>query len=418
MNNTPQSLRLQIGFFGRVNVGKSSLLNYITGQDAAMTSSVAGTTTDVVEQAMELLPLGPVLFLDTAGLEDVSELGAARFKRTQAALERADVVVVVTEPGVWGEPEEKLAEAAQLRKAGLIVVVNKCDQLKPTREFLKQLEEYTKFVLCGSALDGTEKEKFLESFKTALSEAKPAGVEPPLLGDLVPAGGLVVMVVPIDLQAPKGRLILPQVQAIRDCLDNDASVLVVKERELASALNNLKHPPDLVVCDSQVVLKAAADTPVGIKLTTFSILFSRFKGDLISMARGAAMLHRLQAGDKVLVAEACTHHALADDIGRVKIPRWMRKFTGLDLDITHVSHHDYPADLADYRLVVHCGACMLNRHEMISRLRLAVGEGVPITNYGIAISVLQGVAERALAPFPAALRAYQETLKSKQGVQS
>ena len=413
MNNTPQSMRLQVGFFGRVNVGKSSLLNYITGQDAAMTSPVPGTTTDVVEQAMELLPLGPVLFLDTAGLQDASELGAERYKRTQGAMERAEVVVIVTEPGLWGAPEEGLAEAAKIRKASLVVVVNKCDQRQPEPAFLKDIERHAKSVLCASALDGAKKETFLESFKAALAAAKPAAPEPRLLGDLVPAGGLVVMVVPIDLQAPKGRLILPQVQAIRDCLDNDATVLVVKERELAAALANLKRPPDLVVCDSQVVLKAAADTPPGVKLTTFSILFSRFKGDLTAMARGAGAIHLLKAGDKVLVAEACTHHALEDDIGRVKIPRWLRQFTGLDLTTTHVSHHDYPADLADYRLVLHCGGCMLNRPEMMSRLRLAEAAGVLITNYGIAISVLQGVAQRALGPFPVALRAYQETLKSQ-----
>jgi [FeFe] hydrogenase H-cluster maturation GTPase HydF len=218
---------------------------------------------------------------------------------------------------------------------------------------------------------------------------------------------MAVMVVPIDLEAPKGRLILPQVRAIRDCLDNDASVMVVKERELASALDNLKRPPDLVVCDSQVVLKAASDTPLSIPLTTFSILFSRAKGDLTSMARGAAMIHRLKAGDKVLVAEACAHHAVEDDIGRVKIPRWLRSFTGLNLQVDHCAGINYPEDLGGYKLVIHCGACMISRREMLHRLQDAKEASVPITNYGIAISVLQGVADRALQPFPDALQAYR-----------
>ena len=418
MNSTPQSLRLQIGLFGRVNAGKSSLLNYLTGQDAALASPVPGTTTDVVEQAMELLPLGPVLFLDTAGMDDGSRLGPERAQRTLAALKRSDVVVVVTEGGVWGPAEQGLAAEAKGRKAALVVVVAKSDLAAPEAAFLELLRNETKAVLSCNTQDPSGRDAFLDRFKAAVGAVLPAPSGPPLLGDLVPAGGLVVMVVPIDLQAPKGRLILPQVQSIRDCLDNDASVLVVKERELAPALANLKRPPDLVVCDSQVVLKAAADTQDGVRLTTFSILFSRFKGDLVSMARGAGAIHRLKAGDRVLVAEACTHHALEDDIGRVKIPRWLRRFTGLDLDITHVSHHDYPADLGAYRLVIHCGACMLNRQEMLSRLDLAQVEGVAITNYGIAISVLQGVAARALGPFPAALQAYQASLTPSPGVLS
>jgi [FeFe] hydrogenase H-cluster maturation GTPase HydF len=364
---------------------------------------------------MELLPLGPVLFLDTAGFEDLSGLGPAREARALLALRRCDVAVLVTEAGVWGAAEEQLARAAREGKAALVVVVNKADQQAPSAEFLQRLRAVSPHVLSASALDSAGRDAFLTRFKAVLAAAAPPALEPPLLGDLLPAGGLAVMVVPIDLQAPKGRLILPQVQAIRDCLDSDASVLVVKERELAAALGNLKRPADLVVCDSQVVLKAAADTPLAIKLTTFSILFSRFKGDLVAMARGAAALHRLKAGDRVLVAEACTHHALEDDIGRVKIPRWLRRFTGLDLQVTHCAHHDYPADLDQFKLVIHCGACMLNRREMLNRLKLAEEAGVAVTNYGIAISVLQGVAERALGPFPAALRAYQKEALAAKG---
>jgi len=407
MNETPKSLRLQVGFFGRVNTGKSSLFNLVVGRDAALASAQPGTTTDVVEKAMELLPLGPVLFLDTAGLEDASDLGPAREERTLRALRRCDVVVLVTEPGVWGAAEEGMVEEARRRKVGLVVVVNKIDQTVPHPTFLDRLMAVTPQVLCLSATDVSSRDDFLKRFKMALAIAAPQAIEPSLLGDLLPAGGMAVMVVPIDLEAPKGRLILPQVRAIRDCLDNDASVMVVKERELASALDNLKRPPDLVVCDSQVVLKAASDTPSSIPLTTFSILFSRAKGDLTSMARGAAMIHRLKAGDKVLVAEACAHHAVEDDIGRVKIPRWLRSFTGLNLQVDHCAGINYPEDLGGYKLVIHCGACMINRREMLHRLQDAKEASVPITNYGIAISVLQGVADRALQPFPDALQAYR-----------
>jgi [FeFe] hydrogenase H-cluster maturation GTPase HydF len=407
MNETPKSLRLQVGFFGRVNTGKSSLFNLVVGRDAALASAQPGTTTDVVEKAMELLPLGPVLFLDTAGLEDASDLGPAREERTLRALRRCDVVVLVTEPGVWGAAEEGMVEEARRRKAGLVVVVNKIDQTVPHPTFLDRLMAVTPQVLCVSATDVSSRDGFLKRLKMALAIAAPQTLEPSLLGDLLPAGGMAVMVVPIDLEAPKGRLILPQVRAIRDCLDNDASVMVVKERELASALDNLKRPPDLVVCDSQVVLKAASDTPLSIPLTTFSILFSRAKGDLTSMARGAAMIHRLKAGDKVLVAEACAHHAVEDDIGRVKIPRWLRSFTGLNLQVDHCAGINYPEDLGGYKLVIHCGACMISRREMLHRLQDAKEASVPITNYGIAISVLQGVADRALQPFPDALQAYR-----------
>lgn len=408
MNQTPKSLRLQVGLFGRVNTGKSSLLNLLTGQDAALTSSQPGTTTDVVEKAMELLPLGPVLFLDTAGFEDGSPLGPSREERTLLALRRCDVVVLVMEAGAWGEAEERLVAMARDMKAPLMVVVNKVDQKAPSPPEMEFLRKDGRPVLCVIATLSQGRDVFLEDFKRSLAQVMPQALEPPLLGDLLPAGGLGVMVVPIDLQAPKGRLILPQVQAIRDGLDHDASVMVVKERELFTALDNLKRPPNLVVCDSQVVLKAAADTPPSVPLTTFSILFSRYKGDLVTMARGAAAIHGLRSGDRVLVAEACTHHALADDIGRVKIPRWLRRFTGLDLRVDHCAHHDYPEDLSRYRLVIHCGACMLNRREMLHRLRLAEEAAVPITNYGIAISVLQGVVERALGPFPAAFLAYRD----------
>ena len=266
---------------------------------------------------------------------------------------------------------------------------------------------------CALAITETEKkEAYILELKKILLEVCPEGfLDPPaILGDLLPSGRglpLVVLIVPIDLQAPKGRLILPQVQAIRDALDSDAAVAVVKEREYAAFLQRLSSPPDLVVCDSQIALKMVADTPKGIPCTTFSILFSRFKGNINEMAKGAAVLSRLRTGDRVLVAEACTHHALEDDIGRVKIPRWIRQFTGTDITIDHCAGKDYPEDLLKYRLVIHCGSCTLTRREMLWRIEQAATAGVAITNYGMAISVLQGVAGRTLSPFPSALNAYE-----------
>jgi [FeFe] hydrogenase H-cluster maturation GTPase HydF len=258
-------------------------------------------------------------------------------------------------------------------------------------------------------VDTARRERVVSRFKELLLKVCPDDyINPPVLvGDLLPAGGLLVMVVPIDLQAPKGRLILPQVQAIRDALDSDAAALVVKEREYAALLGRLNRPPDLVVCDSQVVLKMVADTPRDVKCTTFSILFARFKGDLQELARGAAMIDRLRAGDRVLVAESCSHHALEDDIGRVKIPRWLRQYTGLDVQIEVSAGRDFPQDLTGYKLVVHCGSCMLTRREMLAHIQRARAQGVAITNYGLAISVTQGVLKRALSPFPAALDAYE-----------
>jgi [FeFe] hydrogenase H-cluster maturation GTPase HydF len=414
MQTTPKSLRLQIGLVGRTNVGKSSFLNYIAGQDVAVTSPVPGTTTDVVEKAMELLPIGPVTFLDTAGLDDRSELAERRLQKTAATLERADIVVLLTEPNQWGEFEERVVAAATRRKQPVIVVVNKTDLPglgKPAAVFSQALEKCTGWLEC-SCRDAARRERVVCRFKELLLKACPDDYVNPsaLVADLLPPGGLMVMVVPIDLQAPKGRLILPQVQAIRDALDGDAAALVVKEREYAALLGRLNRPPDLVVCDSQVVLKMVADTPVAVKCTTFSILFARYKGDLQALARGAATIDRLRAGDRVLVAESCSHHALEDDIGRVKIPRWLRQYTGLDVQIDVSAGRDFPQDLTGYRLVVHCGSCMLTRREMLAHIQRAQAQGVAITNYGLAIAVTQGVLRRALSPFPAALDAYERSM--------
>jgi [FeFe] hydrogenase H-cluster maturation GTPase HydF len=415
MNKTPKALRLQIGLFGRTNVGKSSFLNMIAGQDIALVSPVPGTTTDVVKKAMELLPLGPVVFLDTAGIDDTSNLSELRIERTKKIFNRADIAVIICEPNIWTEFETEIIDESSKRKTPCIIIVNKTDIETPTPDYLEFLKSRAKYVITCSSTDLMNRDRYINAFKEALIRECPDDfINPPaIIGDLLPPAGIAVLIIPIDLQAPKGRLILPQVQTIRDLLDNDATAVVVKEREYANLLTQLKQSPDVVVCDSQVVLKMIADTPPQIKCTTFSILFARYKGDLIEEARGAAVIERLEPDDKVLIAEACTHHALEDDIGRVKIPRWLRQYVGGDLRIDTCAGSDFPDNLTDYKLIIHCGACMLTRREMLFRIHKAVEKGIPITNYGLSISVVQGVLERVLSPFPAALEAYK---KARQGI--
>jgi len=409
MDTTPKGNRLHVALFGRTNVGKSSFLNYLLGQEVAITSPVAGTTTDVVEKAAELLPLGPVLFLDTAGLDDATELAAQRLEKTRRILDRADAILLVTESEAWSDFEESLLREAKARRIPVVPIVNKTDLAAPSAAFLASLREKAGRVLAVSSTDRSSREAALEAVKRHLLETAPDHFlePPPLVGDLLPPGGLAVLVVPIDLQAPKGRLILPQVQTIRDALDSDAAALIVKERELAALLNRLSRPPDLVVTDSQAILKVSGDTPPSIPLTTFSILMARQKGDLATAAAGVAAIECLRPGDPVLIAEACSHHPLQDDIGRVKIPRWLRQYVGGELAVDVSAGRDYPQDLSRYRLVIHCGACMLNRREMLSRLHKAREAGVPVTNYGLAISYTQGVVRRVLAPFPSSLLAYE-----------
>jgi [FeFe] hydrogenase H-cluster maturation GTPase HydF len=408
MKKTPKSLRLQIGLFGRTNVGKSSFLNLVAGQDVAIVSAVPGTTTDVVEKPMELLPLGPVVFLDTAGMDDKSVLADLRLKKTRKIFDRSDVIILLLEADIWTEYEEDIGEQARSRNIPVIAVINKLDLRTPSADFLETIKKKTPRVVAVSSIDFKNRDTYINALKKYLIEVCPDDFlnPPPLVGDLVPAGGLAVLIVPIDLQAPKGRLILPQVQTIRDCLDNDSTAMVVKEREYAHALANLRQQPDIVICDSQVVLKMVADTPPRTKCTTFSILFSRYKGDLIAAAEGAAVLDTLEPGDKILIAEACSHHPIEDDIGRVKIPRWLRQFVGADITVDVTAGRDYPRNLTDYRLVIHCGGCMLTRREMLFRIEQAKQARVPITNYGVAVSVLHGVIHRTLSPFPAAYDAY------------
>ncbi|MFB3925536.1 MAG: [FeFe] hydrogenase H-cluster maturation GTPase HydF [Syntrophales bacterium] len=420
MNRTPKANRLQIAIFGRTNVGKSSLLNLMSGQDVAITSPLAGTTTDVVEKAAELLPLGPVLFLDTAGLDDRSELSGLRLKKTEKIFDRADVAILVLEPDTWTGYEEAVLKETGRRNIPILAVINKIDIRTPSEEFLRHVEKRTGCAVQVSSIDKTGRDQYITELKKRLVGAIPADSirVPSLIGDLVSPGGLVLLVVPIDLQAPRGRLILPQVQTIRDALDHDAAALIVKERELAALLSSLNRRPEIVVCDSQAILKVTADIPKDMPCTTFSILFARQKGDLVASAEGAARLDELKPGDRVLIAEACTHHALEDDIGRVKIPRWLRQYAGGELSIDVCSGRDYPEDLAKYRIIIHCGACMLTRTEMIHRIRSAAHAGVPVTNYGLAISFLQGVARKVLAPFPAALLAFDKKISASRTADS
>ena len=404
MESTPKSLRLQIALFGRTNVGKSSLLNMFADQDIAIVSEMPGTTTDVVEKPLELLPIGPVVFLDTPGLDDTSELGEKRIERSKRILSRADIAIIVTEPNKWTDSEIALLNSIKDKNIPAIIVINKSDLGKSSPEFIETFKKDGIDSLEVSSFDAENRDNYVKQLKSAIAKLLPKAEQSQnvsILGDLVPnAGGLVIFITPIDLQAPKGRLILPQVQAIRDSLDNDLIVMVVKEREYPDALRMLNKKPDLVVCDSQVVYKMVADTPDDVPCTTFSILFSRLKGDFAEEVRGAAEIDNIEEGDKILIAEACSHHSLEDDIGKVKIPRWLRQYLGFDVQIDFCNGRDYPQNLSEYKLIIHCGACMITRTEKLNRIDAAKQVKVPITNYGMTISLIQGVFKRVLSPFP------------------
>lgn len=404
MDTTPRGSRLHIAIFGRRNAGKSSLINALTNQDLAVVSKVPGTTTDPVLKSMEILPLGPVVLIDTAGIDDVGELGTLRVKKSMEVLRKTDMAILVLDPEAEiTHYELDLLKRIKEENIPIVIVLNKIDL--GGREQLPVLEQITgQKVLPVSA----KTRQGIEELKGELVKAAPTDFEEPyIIADLVRPGEIAVLVVPIDLAAPKGRLILPQVQTLRDLLDNDAIGLVVKERELKLALQKIEKPK-IVVTDSQAFLKVAADTPDGIWMTSFSILFARYKGDLVELVRGARAVRELRPGDKVLIAEACTHHRQPDDIGKVQIPRWLRQYVGGELHFSWYSGSGFPADVNSYKVIIHCGGCMINRREMLYRIQLAKEAGIPIVNYGVLLAFVHGVLERALEPFPLALMEWLE----------
>lgn len=407
MEATPRGIRPHLALFGRRNVGKSSLINALAQQPLAIVSDTPGTTTDPVYKNMELLPFGPVVLIDTPGLDDVGTLGMQRVEASRAVLKKTDLALVVLEPLSELHPVER--ELLELLKSGrtpFLVIVNKSDTGTCPESLRKTLAEFGANPHLVSArenigiqdLRGKGIQEKLKDFDTGT-----------IVGDLVQPGDTVLLVVPIDLAAPKGRLILPQVQTIRDLLDADCISIICKERELRAAIDGLRRPPALVVTDSQAFLKVAADVPRGVPFTSFSVLFARYKGDLNAFVSGIRAMNTLPPDARILIAESCTHHQVADDIGRVKIPRWMRQVYGGGLQFTFAQGITFPEDLASYHLVVHCGACMNNRRAVLERIAACQAAGVPITNYGLMIAHLHGVLEEALKPFGLSLETGAKT---------
>lgn len=406
---TPKGLRLHFGLFGKRNAGKSSLINALANQNISIVSSVAGTTTDPVEKAFELSPIGPVVFMDTAGIDDEGDLGLARVEKSLSVLEWMDIAIVVCEAGTWGSHEENILKKTLNNGTPTIVVFNKTDLCKPTKEHEQALRSRGYKVIETSAANREGISDLRDAIiQTVLEKTEP---DRPLMGELAKAGDTVLLVTPIDTGAPKGRLILPQVQAIRELLDAGAKCFVIKEDRITETLNELKQPPQLVVTDSQVVLRVVKEVPEPIPVTTFSIQMAYSKSDLLEIAIGAAALTKLKPGDKVLIAETCSHHPLKDDIGRVKIPNWLRKTFG-DLNIDIAVGKDFPTDLTPYKVIIQCGGCIVTRRHMLARLRQAKAQGVPMTNYGVTISYLQGVLPRVLACHPDAKAAFDHALKT------
>lgn len=390
LQDTPSAERAQIGFFGCRNAGKSSLVNAVTNQEMAVVSPVKGTTTDPVTKAMELLPLGPVLIIDTPGIDDEGGLGAQRVKRTKQILNRIDCAVLVVD-SVAGKTkaDEELLSLFQEKQIPFLVAYNKSDLQMPV---LSKENE-----VAVSALEKTGIEELKERIAALGKENQK---ERMLVRDLVKAEDLVVLVTPIDSSAPKGRLILPQQQTIRDLLEADAIPVVTKENTLKTTLESLGKKPAMVITDSQAFAQVSKDTPLDIPLTSFSILMARYKGFLEGAVQGVAAIETLQDGDKVLICEGCTHHRQCEDIGTVKIPRWLRQHTGKELELVHTSGKDFPEDLSPYRLVIHCGGCMLNEREVAYRQKCAADAGIPFTNYGIAIAYMTGILKRSIEIFP------------------
>lgn len=403
MSKVAQSERKHIAFVGRRNVGKSSLVNRFIGQDLVIVSNTPGTTTDPVKKAMELLPFGPVVLIDTAGIDDVGELGEKRIGKTVQIISEADFAILVLDAQHPLHKEERnLIDHFKKLELEYAVVINK-SELGVNYQLLEDLRKLGVKQFNVSCANTTG----IHELKESIVKLIPADSELPLIGDLVNQHDVIVLVVPIDLGAPKGRLIMPQVQTIREALDEDTIVVVAKDKELRSALSKLNEPPKLVVTDSQAIMRVTADVPDEIPLTTFSILMARYKGDLSEYTKGLTRVEKLQNSDKILVAEACSHHAQEDDIGKVKIPRWLRLHTRKDLDITVRNGHDYPDNLSEYKLIIHCGGCMLTRRAMQMRIKQAKLVGVPIVNYGVLISYMHGAVPRALEPFPEAIQQWE-----------
>ncbi len=390
LNDTPSAERLHIGFFGLRNAGKSSVVNAVTGQQLSLVSEVKGTTTDPVQKAMELLPLGPVVIIDTPGIDDEGTLGEMRVKRARQMLSKTDIAVLVVD-AVRGmqTADHELCRLFDERDIPYIIALNKCDLLSEQHE----PEPHQIYV---SAADGTNIYELKQMLGRMAGQSAPPKV---LVGDLLSPKDVVILVTPIDESAPKGRMILPQQQMIRDVLDHDAINIVVKETELAEALAMLPAPPRMVITDSQAFGKVSKIVPPSVPLTSFSILFARYKGDLEVEVSGANMLDKLHDGDTVLISEGCPHHRQCNDIGTVKLPGWIRSYTGRELNFEFTSGGEFPDELSRFALVVHCGGCMLNEREMVSRIRRAVNTGIPFTNYGVAIAKMHGILERALSPF-------------------
>ena len=395
MNDVVSAERVHIGFFGCRNAGKSSLVNAITAQELSVVSDTAGTTTDPVKKSMELLPIGPVVIVDTPGFDDLGELGEKRVARTRAVLRTIDVAVLVidVEAGVQ-ETDRELLSLIEERKLPYLIAWNKSDSHAPAVEMPGAPAERQLWV---SAKTGHG----IKELKDAIGALAKGQKEPvPLVEDLIHPGELLVLVVPIDSAAPKGRLILPQQQTIRDILDADARALVVKENELKHTLEELKNPPAMVITDSQAFEKVSKDVPEDVPLTSFSILMARHKGFLDLAVTGAAQLDALKDGDRVLICEGCTHHRQCGDIGTEKLPKWLRAYTGKDLNLEFTSGKGFPGDVSDYALVLHCGGCMLTEREVLARMEQATEQGTPVTNYGTAIAQMNGILKRSLSIFP------------------
>ena len=397
LNDTPSGERIHIGFFGRRNAGKSSVVNAVTGQELAVVSDTKGTTTDPVSKAMELLPLGPVMIIDTPGFDDKGHLGELRVRKTKQILNRTDIAVLVIDAteGIK-QCEEELLAIFKEKEIPYLVVHNKADLLKNQTEHIHG-EENSEVSIYASAATGQNIYELKEKIATL---AVTDDLKLRLAGDLLKPSDFVILVVPIDKAAPKGRLILPQQQTIRDVLEAGAAAIVIKENELKNTLNTLGKKPKLVITDSQAFARVSEETPEDIWLTSFSILFARLKGNLKTAAAGAAALDKLKDGDKILISEGCTHHRQCDDIGTVKLPRWIRNYTGKELEFEYSSGREFPEDVTKYSLIVHCGGCMLNEREMRYRQKCAADQEIPITNYGIAIAYMQGILKRCVEMFP------------------